>query len=352
MAWHGMALMLLAGCAPMASPVDPEVEALVRSLHQSSENSDTSEYVHDFGPVLSRGQTLRHEYTLRNPGDTPLRILGAEALTPCCSAVEKDKLPEAVPPGGEAKVPVVFRPGHQSGRKQVQFAVKIGDERNPVRLFTLRASLLSEIEIELLPGSATSLLLGQSGKQSLRVTCRRIGDDGRAAPESVKASPGLSASFMGDVQEQAHPDGLIEATRELEVTLPAAQETGFNAAEVILTWADGCTRPQRVNWRVRPCIEAIPSALLLKPTAKRESHAIRLWSVDKPFRVLAVSGGMLAERCTVPGEARGTHELLISVGRSVSVAGEAKDLVIHTDHPRQSIVILSVLAVPMGKGGE
>jgi hypothetical protein len=344
MAWHGMALMLLllAGCAPMASPVDREVEALVRSLHESSENSDTSEYIHDFGPILARGQTLRHEFSLRNPGDTPLRILGAEALTPCCSAVDKDKLPEAVPPGGEAKVPVVFRPGHQSGRKQVQFAVKTDDESNPVRLFSLRASLLSQLEVELLPRSDTTLLLGQSGKQRLRVTCRRIGDGGLAAPESVKASPGLSASFTGDVQEQAHPDGLIETTRELEVSLPLANETGWKAADVILRWPSRMERGQRVSWQVKPCIEAFPAGIVLKESNEAHEQTIRLISNDRPFRVLEVDGAKILEEKS-PGSTALVHELLIEIDGAKYPDNRAKNLLFHTDHSQQPSVQLPLL---------
>jgi len=65
--------------------------------------------VFDFGSVLSRGQTLNHEFVLRNPTDRTIKLLKAEALTPCCSAV--GPLPPSIPPGGEVKVPTVLSLG-------------------------------------------------------------------------------------------------------------------------------------------------------------------------------------------------------------------------------------------------
>src|SRR5690606_18249787 len=96
---------------------------------------------HDLGVVLSRGQTIEHEFRLTNPADRPERILGAQALKPCCSEVAA--VPTSIPAGGEARLAVRFKPGFQSGRKVVDFLVMTDRAEEPVRAFRLRSELVA-----------------------------------------------------------------------------------------------------------------------------------------------------------------------------------------------------------------
>ncbi len=62
----------------------------------------------DFGTVLAQGQVLRHEFTLTNPTNQPMRVLKATALTPCCSEVGPISS-ATIAPGGHREIPAVLR---------------------------------------------------------------------------------------------------------------------------------------------------------------------------------------------------------------------------------------------------
>ncbi len=348
MAWHGMALMLLAGCAPAASSSDADVEILLRALSSDAAAAapDTSDYSHDFGPVLARGQTLRHEFTLRNLNGKPLRILDAEALTPCCSEIERKTLPQAVPPGGEAKIAALFRTGNRTGAQRLIFVVTTDDPRRSTVEFELIATLVPEIEIGALDGSNTEILTGRGGTQTLEIVCRRMGEDGMTGPEHLDASPPLSAEWLGPVEEAERADGMRESTRRLQVNLPASHEIGDHLGSLILRWADGTTRDVPVGWRVNPIIRAVPSGLFLggDGAGERVSRTIQLRSEERPFRVLGVTGPSFA-RCGVifPSEPDTVHSFSFDFDLSSASAERAFDLTFRTDHPDQPTVVVSVL---------
>lgn len=329
---------------------DPRGSTPVRSTQTLRPDQAESSRFHNFGSVLARGQTLHHEFTLTNPTDHPLHILGAEALTPCCSAL--GPVPEVVAAHGQAKLPVVFRPGYQSGRKWVQFLVRTDDPAEPIRNFALAASLISEIEPRVLAGSATTLPLGQSGRQTIRVICHRVGDEGRGAPVTVTATAPVTARFQGPPTVRIFPDGLVETTRDIEVALPPGKTTGSRQSEILIRWSDGLTLPDGIFWQVRPCIEAVPSGLVLKASEGRVDRMILLACQDRPFRVLAIRGPALADVPTPPAESRRSHGIRVSLKADGDSEAGASDLVMTTDHPDQPIVRVSVLVLPALEGPE
>ena len=195
---------------------------------------------HDFGQIVAEGQALRHEFAFSNPGDRPIHLLGATALTPCCSAI--GPLPESIPPGGTAKLPMVFEPGVQGGRKRVEFVVRTDDPGRPDRVFAAVASLIASIDIEVLKDSDRSLLIGQGGDQRYTVTCRRLGARGLAMPDDVEATPPLDARFDGPTREHRGAGDLIETRRDVIVRIPATAEVGAHRGELRLHWSEGPTR--------------------------------------------------------------------------------------------------------------
>lgn len=85
--------------------------------------------VDDLGTILSDGQSVHHDFTVRNTTDHAIRLLKGEALTPCCSAITR--LPESIPPGGDVKVPVVLEAGGQTGVQTLVFVLSTDDPRQP-----------------------------------------------------------------------------------------------------------------------------------------------------------------------------------------------------------------------------
>lgn len=346
-AWHGMAMMLLAGCAPSFDPAS-DSESLSRLPTIASAPTDDAS-VHDLGVVLARGQTITHQFTLNNPSAQPLPILGAEPLTPCCSSI--GPLPESVPARGSIDIPITFKPGSQTGRRQVTFVVRTGDSANPTRLFTLLASLVPEVEVELLDNSDTSLLLGQTGKQRLRVTCRRAGDEGRGAPTKVQGEAILAATFAGPSVEDSHPDGTIETVRQIDVTLPAESSIGAKRAQLEFTWPNGAAHIHTLGWVVKPCIDATPSAFVLAHgDVSQTTRTIVLTAQDRPFRVRSIEGAILARPCDFQEGFARTHILKPTFTDLTSTGAGTSDLVITTDHPLQPVVFVSILSLSPSGG--
>jgi hypothetical protein len=353
LAWRGVAwLMLSAGCAPTSPGVDPEVAALVRALQAPERDPDAAtafESVHDLGPVLARGQTIRHDFTLRNPSDRPLRIVGAEALVPCCSAV--GPLPESVPPHGEIAVPVVFKPGFQSGRKQVGFVVKTDDTLRPVRPFTFLAFLIPETEVHVLDGSDRAVSVGSAGQQTLRIVCRRIGKQGRGIPITVRASTPVQVKFAGTEIERALPDGTIELTRTLTVDLPALDSAGLMRSDVVFDWPDGFSKTYQVKWKVSPRIQSIPAATVILP-GPPSKHYFIIKSEDKAFRITKLTGGDARLLGTLPTLPERHHKICLEIDPQKLPRGKAVDIEVETDNPAQPRVVLSVLVTGSPSGGK
>ena len=339
-----MAIIPAIGCGPSASTEIAEVEEIIRSLDEPGPSADGSESLHDFGTILARGQTLHHEFSLSNPSDRPFRVLGTEARTPCCSAI--GKLPDLVAPGRDVQVPVSLKVGHDSGWKRVEFAVRTDDAINRVKVFALVASLVAEVETRLVEGSASSLLTGESGEQTLLVICRRKDGKGRPAPVQCSTESSLKAEFTGPAEERGLPDGTIEASRRVRITLPAGTDEGDRRADLILTWQDGRVQVIPLAWKVTPHIIATPGVLVLKSAEPTAVRTIRLRSLDDPFRILGLRGGILFG----PGDwSRGkdeVHEVRVTLARdAVDLGTDLDDLIIDTDHPRQPKVAIKVMTL-------
>ena len=291
---------------------------------------------YDFGPVLACGETLHHKFVLRNPTSSRIRVLNATPMTPCCSAV--GPIPEFIPPGGTATVPASLKPGFEAGRKRVRFVVKTDEPQRPILVLALTAAVATEIDITG-EDARPSLLMGRSGNRTLRVTCRRIGDVGRRAPESVKATGPITASFAGSLETRGAPGGLIEETRVLSVAFPASSEPQAKHAEIRLRWADGFEKSHVIAWRVDPHIRAVPPGFVLNPGSEHVTKTLHLRSADRPFRIIKITGPSLAENPnTAPSDSSTSHK--VSLILNAAGAG-ASDIQFITDHPDQPAVTVS-----------
>src|SRR5688572_4247860 len=101
-------MALMTGCSESGRGITPEPLS-GRDVGSAEEipdrpRPDVTMMEHDFGTVLARGQTLRHDFLLSNPTTRAMRLVKAMSFAPCCSEI--GPLPEAIPPGGEAKVQV------------------------------------------------------------------------------------------------------------------------------------------------------------------------------------------------------------------------------------------------------
>lgn len=218
---------LIAGWSPTTNEPDANVTALLAERGAADSPPGVEAIEHDFGAVLVRGQTLRHEFALANNSDRPLHLLQAETSTPCCSAI--GPLSDVIPAHGVVKVAAIFKPGFQAGRRRVEFTIRTDRPDRPFLSLALLATLTSEFEVRHLDGSDASVPMGRTGRQLFAVVCRRIGDQGRGVPENLVASEPIIASFVGPIEETRHPHGLIEATRTVQAICPPRRRRARNA---------------------------------------------------------------------------------------------------------------------------
>jgi hypothetical protein len=343
--------MLTAGCSRLEPVAEQELAALLASdSGVSGPNAEAASVVeeHDFGPVIAHGQSLRHEFVLKNPSARPVRLLKATALTPCCSSV--GSLPELVPPHGEATVPVLFKPGTHAGRKTVRFLLETDSPARPAYTFTLLATVFPEFEVTHLDQTNFSQPVGRPGRQRLRVTCRRLGDEGRNAPTAIEAIAPLIAAFVGPATETSQPGGPTEWTRDVEVTTPAEPDPGMRGGEIVLRWDGELSQRYRLNWRVRPCLEVTPPGLLVRAAEGRVMQTVQVRSDEAPFRVLEVSGECLAAPVEPPSAEPAPRQLVrLVIDPTKATESAVSEVRIVTDHPQQPSVTLSVVITPAGK---
>jgi len=324
------ALAVLAlGCS--RSVGEQELSAILGNPAEPQEIEARRYQEHDLGVILADGQVLRHEFTLKNPTGAAIRLLRATALTPCCSAI--GPLPKEIPPRAEVKIPVIFKPGYQSGLRGVRFAVDTDEKQQPVRLLALRASLSSAFEMEPLADSSTSLPLGQAGKQTFRVTARRKGAHGRGLPETTTASAPLVVAFVGGPSAESEIGGLTEAGREVVVLIPPEKKPGPRRGELVFGWRDGHTETRTIAWEVKPRLEVSPSGLVVRESSRPIEQRVTVTSDRRPFMIEKVASPLLVSLGDLPRDAATTQHIVLTLDTSRAVPERASDVMIRTDHP-------------------
>jgi len=303
-----------------------------------------STQVHDFGSVLATGQTLRHEFVFKNSGDQPIRLLRATAFTPCCSAI--GPVPESIPPEGEARVRVSFRPGYRSGSQAVRFALETNLRDQPIRILVLRSRLFSEWEAVPTDDRPLSLPVGATAKWLLRVTCRCRGSEGLRLPEGVTAGGLVEARFVGPGAAEQHPDGLSESTRTVEVAIAATRRTGTQRGEIAFRWPNGGRRTEVIHWETTPLVRISPSSIVVDGARPLTEHRLVVTSTDRPIRMLKVASPLLARPVDCSSAPKRTHDLLVSLDVSRTGTGAVSNVVFTTDHPQHPELTLSILAPP------
>lgn len=301
---------------------------------------------YDLGHVLARGQTLHHEFTLSNPTDRSLRLLGAEASTPCCSKV--GSLPKTVRPGSSAKVPVSFRPPAEPGPRRLEFVVRTDDPLHPERRFILLSTLVQEFEARPLEGSDYSLAIAQPGTRRLEIISRQVSGEGLGDPLAVEAVKPLTARFVGPARVERSADGLVQTTRLVEVTLPASEREGMQQGAIRLLWPTGVVRECPVGWEVVPMLRVSPALVLLDAGQRKTKRTIVVRSTDKdqPFRILGASGAVVLGTIPPSEEAKVVHHLDLNLDSERLTNGGDPNVVITTDHPNQCEVSLKVIVAP------
>ena len=303
--------------------------------------------IFNFGSILSGEQLLRHEFELKNSSDRSIAISDAFAFTPCCSRI--GPLPRSIPAGGVVRVPITMKTGRQSGFKLVKFAINMDSESQPTVLVAASAKLTPDWEFEPAGTHGTSIPVGDSGRLNFRILCRRKANssEGRLIPLTVSSRDPYSSAFSGPVEDREAPEGLIESTRGVWLSVPT-REIGTCSTELSFGFADGTSHQQAVRWEVTPVIRASPSGLALRPELEPKETEVILSSIDGTFRVLGVTSPLIDGLFTPTSKIESVHVLRLPL--DASRAGTSVVEVRSRRTTRQPSVSLSVLILPPSKG--
>jgi len=182
------------------------------------------------------------------------------------------------------------------------------------------------------------------------VSARRRGAQGRSLPSKLSASSPLVIAFNGEATSSIGAVGFTEATREVEVTIPAGNTTGVRRGAIAFGWPDGRTEERSISWEVRPLFKVSPPALVLHGDSMPAERRIVVWSDARPFRVINVEGPLISPGVDLPRQPGLRQELVLTLRSTNARAQQASDIEIQTDDPDQPTVTLTVLTVPQGKG--
>jgi len=97
----------------------------------------------DWGSVYS-GEKREHLFILKNVGDSPLEIKQVKSSCGCTAAVLSSKI---IPSGGRSELRVRFNSKNFRGHVSKKVYVVSDDPQEPKKVFTLRASVISELEV-------------------------------------------------------------------------------------------------------------------------------------------------------------------------------------------------------------
>jgi len=347
--WCFLALVIaVAGCSGSANEAD--VSAILEGPSQTPERGGGPGFeVHDFGPVLARGQILRHRFEFTNSTKRAIRLTGATATTPCCS--QMGPIPEGpIAPGGLCAIPVALKAvAEQRDKRLVGFLIQTDSKDRPAVTYALRATLYPAWETHLLAESSRTLPIGRAGHQVVRITCARVAGEGDTPPTQVAINPPLTARFLGEPREQPESDGVTMIARDVEIALPSSSEIGTRQGTVLFRWPDGRTREQIVLWEVVSPLRASPSRLILRKAERDVSHTVVIRSFDdRPFRIRGVEPGDFVSRCQFSHEAGSTQTVKLQIDPDRAAREKDAEIVIRTDRGDQPAVSLRIVILPAG----
>jgi hypothetical protein len=305
---------------------------------------------HDFGTLLSHEQLLHYSFQLANPTDRAIRIVGTQALTPCCSSIGPLGM-DRIPAHSTIEVPVALRVGRSAGPMRAEFMIRAEDEISEQAIWrlALRAEFVSEFEV--VTEGDTALSVGRAGRQLLTLIYCRQGEVGMDAPQRVTATAPLTARLLDTLSPMFDESSRFEKrVQKVEVDLPASPNAGSYRGELCLRWDSGRAELVPIVWNVRPVLRLAPPGATVSRKAGTVQKRVVLTGIDRPIRILAVEGPLLAKPCAPSSEASKTHAIDLVIDPARELASVASDLVIRTDHPDQPNIFWSVLVVS-GSGG-
>lgn len=304
---------------------------------------------HDMGVVVARSQTLTHAYTLRNPTGRVVRLISAQAMTPCCSSVVE--LPTSVGPGELLPVEVRVKLGGESGPKRFEFAVVTADpDVGPIYL-GLEATLVAGFEASL-SNDDVPLSIGQEGRRVITIITRRQGSETADLVEAVAVAPPLSASLAGRLESTQVGADVVETRQTVVVSIPSSRDPGRGWNEVTLRRRGGSEHVLTLTWDVHAGVRVSPSSLVIGADEATERQVV-VASTIGPIRVTSIAGELLASTSTpMPSSPAAEHTVHLKLDGSRRPGTTSSEIEIETDLMAQPKLKVTILILPRANGDQ
>ena len=185
---------------------------------------------HNFGTLI-QGKKLDHTFTVRNSGDSPLKI---SHIRPACGCTAVNASSPVVNPGKTSEIKVSFDSANFSGSVSKTVAVESNDPSNPVITLTLTGTVSEEISIkprqlnlgQVRPevASSTVITVENRGIKPLKLTSIKSPMPQMAIkPDKALLKPGESVKISVTVTPR-HEDRVLSGYVAITTDNPEKQE--------------------------------------------------------------------------------------------------------------------------------
>ena len=304
----------------------------------------------DFGPVVARQvQPLPHVYTIANRSDSPWRLVRAVNQKSCCGDVEFT--PTVLQPGESAELLVTLRLGKTFGTVLHRATVETDDSRAPALEFITTAEVYPAVRFEELAteGGHRPTFPGDSARRVIRAVSYGTSEIGPLDLDDASIIATSPAAWLAPSRIQERAAGLLERSREIELTWMAEGEPGVRDEVLRLVAESGEPIAQHpLTWEVAAAIQATPASLLFT-SGSTKSMKLMLRSQDgQGFRITGIDSGPLDLSTAIASpETALLHLVTMSPNATTGPEAQAGRVTIQTDHPAEPTVTLPVF-IPAG----
>lgn len=296
---------------------------------------------HDFG-VVHQGDKVVHEFSIRNTGNTTLRLEEGRLSSSELSC----RFPREIAPGGEAAVTVEWSTSHLRGKVEAEAVVKTNDPALPDASLVLSGKVEGPIELKPTPAIFLSTFQGEIKSEKLTIVSHET------HPVSVRLTRPPSSHFTASVRpvEEGRvfdlvvdvAPGLPRGRYDESVVLDVRGSTLYRIEVPIhLTVnSDVYANPDVVDFgNIQPDVIAgtsgEPDLLQQSILLKRRTGAFRIESLRSDVGALT-----LKREPTGPS---GTFRIDVGLSRSRLTPGDLRGSIwIETDDPRFPEIVIPV----------
>jgi len=145
---------------------------------------------------------------------------------------------------------------------------------------------------------------------------------------------------------------VVAVTQQIEIELANTDEIGHKSGEFVVTCGDGASINETIGWDVLKPIQISPSGTTLDSEDGAATRTIRVESHKFPFRILEISSPLRVKTdLKLPTNADLHHVVTLRLENSKEMTRVASVL-LKTDHPSQSEVMLSVFILGQDLEGD